>query len=277
MIRTLVVLCAIGAIWLPGAFAQAPDCSLVPGWQQQGDRRSYDTDNLFEYMDGNSEGYFIYGFVKMNGVNCQAAGNTLVFDVSEMGTPELAFGMFSATKDGRRPVEKIGMSAQISGRKAILVKDKYYIEWSTTKDDEAALRAFTVAMEKRVPGETAIPAALGWFPPDKLQPGSVRLVPESVLGLRLLKRGYIALYDYGKAFLVTEASPEAAAAILPKLRDRIGDTKPAKVGDEGFEATDKYLGRLCFFRKGKYLAGFAGVAEGQDAVAAASILAAKIQ
>jgi hypothetical protein len=36
---------------------------------------------------------------------------------------------------------------------------------------------------------------------------SIRLVPESVLGLRLLKSGYVAQYEAGKGFLVREASP----------------------------------------------------------------------
>ena len=38
--------------------------------------------------------------------------------------------------------------------------------------------------------------------------------------MRLLKRGYVAQYEYGKAFLVKEASPEAAAGVLEKLRAR---------------------------------------------------------
>ena len=33
-------------------------------------RAAYDADNLFEYMDGNSEGYLLYGFQNMHGVTC---------------------------------------------------------------------------------------------------------------------------------------------------------------------------------------------------------------
>ena len=41
--------------------------------------------------------------------------------------------------------------------------------------------------------------------------------------------------------------------------------------------TDKYLGRLCFFRKGVYVGGYANVAEGQDPVALAKALAEKLR
>ena len=43
---------------------------------------------------------------------------------------------------------------------------------------------------------------------------------------------------------------------MQKLRERFVDTTPAKLGDEAFQTTDKYLGRLCFIRKGKYIAGY---------------------
>ncbi|HSB16231.1 MAG TPA: DUF6599 family protein, partial [Bryobacteraceae bacterium] len=68
--------------------AQKPDCSVVPGWEQAGPARMYTADNLFDYMNGNAEGYVIYSFHKMDGVTCKSGENTFVFDVSEMGSPE---------------------------------------------------------------------------------------------------------------------------------------------------------------------------------------------
>jgi hypothetical protein len=258
------------------ALAQAPDCSLVPGWTQQGPARSYEADNLFEYMDGNAEGYLIYRFVKMSGVNCRSGGHTVIVDVSEMADPEFAYGIFAANRDLRAPAERIGMAGQVVPRRAFFVKDKYFIDVSIDRDAPDVARAFALAMEKRIEGRTALPDAVAWFPPEKLVPDSVRLVPESVLGLRLLKWGYLAQYEFGKAFVVTEASPQAAAQVMTRLRARIGETRPSSAGEESFEAADKYLGRLCFFRKGKYLGGFAGLPEGADAAALASALAARL-
>ena len=47
----------------------------MPGWTQQGAARSYIADNLFEYMDGNAEGYLLYGFQTMHGVTCEQGGD----------------------------------------------------------------------------------------------------------------------------------------------------------------------------------------------------------
>jgi hypothetical protein len=43
-------------------FAEGPVCTVVPGWTQAGPARSYLADTLYDYMDGNSEGYLITAF-----------------------------------------------------------------------------------------------------------------------------------------------------------------------------------------------------------------------
>ena len=73
-----------GCLAAQGQFP-APVCTLVPGWSQDGPPRSYVADNLFEYMDGNAEGYLIYGFQTMHGVSCKKGNVTFLIDVSDMG------------------------------------------------------------------------------------------------------------------------------------------------------------------------------------------------
>jgi hypothetical protein len=158
----------------------------------------------------------------------------------------------------------------------MFAKDKYYVELAANpdKDHTAPLRAFARELENRISGRSDPPEALAWFPKEKL--ASLRLIPESVLGLRALKRGYVAQYDQGKAFVVTEQSPEAAAEVLNKLRRRFGEVVAAQLCDEAFQGKDQYLGGLCVFRKGRYVGGFANLPDGAEAVRRASNLAARI-
>lgn len=266
----------LAALWLAAGVAVAaatPSCDLVPGWAQAGAARSYTADNLFEYMDGNAEGYLLYGFQEMHGVTCKKGEVTFVVDISEMGDADLAYGMFSANRDLRQPEYRVGMGGQIVPRRLIFAKGQYYVEIAANPegDHTAALKAFAAALDKTVAGSSTPPAALGWFPTAQQQ--SLRLVPESVLGLRMLQRGYVAQYEFGKAFVVTD---DAAAELMAKLKARFGETSAVKIADEAFTGADKYLGRLCIFRKGKYVGGYAVPAESADPIALAGALAATI-
>jgi hypothetical protein len=274
----IIVSAVMFFVFLGTAFAQLPQCAAVSGWQQQGPVRSYDAGNLFEYMNGNSEAYFVYNFAEMKGVSCQSGNTTIVIDISDMSDPEYAYGMFASTRDPRLPIEKIGISGQVTPRRAFFAKDKWYVELTANPegDHTAALRAFMTLIEKSISGQTEIPQIISWFPKERLKPESVRLVPESVLGLRLLKKGYVGQYEFGKGFIVSESSPEAAAEVMKKLKDRIGQTAPASLADESFTAKDKYLNGMFVFRKGRFLAGFADLIEGFDAAAEAAKLAAAL-
>jgi hypothetical protein len=259
------------------AFAgEALDCHLVSGWEQSGPSRSFDTDTLYEYMNGNSEGYFIYGFVRMQGITCKRGEDTFIIDISEMTDPDAAYGIYLANRDPNKPFANIGMGGQIMPRKATFAKGKYYAEISATpdKDHSAALEAFFKEIEKRIEGRTTLPETLAWFPQEKLV--SVRMVPQSVLGLRVLKRGYLAQYEEGKAFIVAEDSPESAAAVMKKLQARFAQTTAASIADEAFQFQDQYLGGLCVFRNGRFLAGYSNVSTADAAAKLASALAPRL-
>ncbi len=278
MIKGLCALVSIGCI---AAAAQggtaAPSCNLVPGWTQSGAARSYTFDNLYEYMDGNSEGYFLYGFQNMRGVTCKKGAATFVLDVSEMNDAESAYGMFTATRDPDQADYKVGTAGQILPRRMIFAKDRYYLEISAEPDGDylADLKQWATALDKAYPGSTSLPAALSWFPKEKQQ--RLRLVPKSVLGYGILKRGYVADYDFGKAFVVTESTPASAAEVIKQFQSRFPEATPAKLGEEAFQVADKYLGRLFVFRSGRYVAGYAVTAASADPAALSAQLATKLK
>ena len=235
------------------------NCQLVPGWEQSGSKREYTADNLYEYMDGNAESYLLYAFVRMQGITCKSGDKKLVIDVSEMEDSDLAFGMFASNRDPEQPVTKIAMGGQIQSRRASFAKGKFYVEIAASPDGDftPTLQAFAAKTEPLLQGRSTPPEALEWFPKENL--ATVRLVPESVLGLKQLKRGYVAKYAQGQAFIVQESSPESAEEVFKKLQGRFPEASPAKVGDEAFQLKTQYLDGICIFRKGRYVAGYANL------------------
>jgi len=63
--------------------------------------------------------------------------------------------------------------------------------------------------------------ALAWFPQED-SPHPIWFRKRA--GLKQLKRGYVAKYKQGQAFIVLEDSPQSAAAVLKELR--AGTTAP---------------------------------------------------
>jgi len=255
------------------------DCHFVPGFEQSGPKRQYTPDNLYDYRDGAAEGYLIYGFVQMQGIDCKSGPTILSIDISDMTAVDSAYGMFSANRDPRQPIAKIGMGAQIMPQSLLFAKGKYFVEiietdGSTDSNQAATLQAFAAKIEALLEGRSTPPEELAWFPSEGQE--SAKLVPESVLGLKILKRGYVAKYAVGQAFIVIEQSPESAAEVMSKLRTRYEGSTPAKLADEAFEVKAPYLDGVCVFRKGNIIAGYTNLLDPQSAAEQAAKLMERI-
>jgi len=264
----------------PSVRAQAYlNCNFEPGFEQSGPKRDYTPDNLFEYRDGAAEGYLIFSFSRMQGIDCKSGSTILSIDVSDMSDADSAYGMFAANRDPRQPIQKIGMGAQVLPQSLLFAKGKYFVEiietdGSTDSNQTPALEAFAAKIEPILEGRTTPPEELAWFLPENQE--SAKLVPESVLGLKILKRGYVAKYIQGQAFIVVEQSPESAAQMMDKLRARFGYATPIKLADDAFQLKAPYLDSICIFRQGRIIAGYANLPDAQTAVTQATVLAARI-
>ncbi|GAB4233702.1 MAG: hypothetical protein Kow00109_06500 [Acidobacteriota bacterium] len=268
------VLAGIGVS--PAAFPL--DCTMVPGWELHRGPDEYTADNLFDYMDGNAEGYLIYDFQRLTTVTCVAGEKRVVVDVSEMATPEMAYGMFLSARHPRRPLERMGTVGQVTPRRVAFAKDRYYVEvmGSGAEDLESDLRAFAAALEGRISGTAEPPPEPAWFPEEGRKEGSLRMVPQSVLGLRELPFGYVAEYEFGRLFLVRTATAEEAGEALQALRGRLEGPTPLDCADEGVTGSGQYLGQVRVCRKGRYLVGAARIADEVGAAAAVGDLLGRV-
>lgn len=255
------------------------DCHFVPGYEQSGPKRDYTPDNLFDYRDGAAEGYLIYSFARMQGIDCQSGATTLAIDVSDMTDADSAYGMFSANRDPKQPIARIGMGGQLLPQSLLFAKGKYFVEIVETDGNPNSnqietLKTIAAKMEPMLAGRDTPPEALQWFPTEHQV--SVKLVPESVLGLKILKRGYVAQYDRGQAFVVIEESPQAASETMKKLRARFEGSARAQIGEEAFLVKAPYLENLCVFRKGRYIGGYANMTDAAEAASRLATLLGRI-
>ena len=215
----------------------------------------------------------------MSTIDCKSGANTLTIELSEMTDADAAYGLFAANLDPASPISQIGMGGQVQLQSATFAKGNFYVEIvevaaDANADDSSMLRSMASTLEVRLPGRVTPPAQLRWFPPNHVAP--VRMVPESVLGLRELKRGYVAKYQAGQAFIVLESTPESASLVLKALQLHFPGAVPTQVGDEAWMSNAPYLGGICIFRKGRALAGYADLPTAQEAATQAAKLATRI-
>lgn len=249
---------AVCLLVYPALTLAAETLQCPPGWTQEGSVREYTPETLFEYMNGNAEGYLIYGFQKMNGISCSRDEMQLHIDISTMDSPKAAWGLFASNRDPRQPVLPLGMAGQVLSSRAIFAKGTQFVEFAIepSGDHRELLGRLAADWSDRLSGETAPPQELGWFPENGLEPESIRLVPSSVLGISQLRRGFVADYESGmRAFVDEEDSVEAARKVMQELSERFSVQQTAQVADESFLASDRYLGEMCIFRKVNRIAG----------------------
>ena len=172
--------------------------------------RSYTPDNLYEYRDGAAEGYLIFGFSHMQGIDCKSRRLQL-FPLTSLRwamrtrhgecSPPTAIPSFLS--------HSLGMGGQVLPQSLLFARGRSFVEIVETDGDSAAnqsaaIQAFATKMLPLLDGRETPPESIQWFSPDHR--ASVRLVPQSVLGLRVLRRGYVASYEQGQAFIVSEDS-----------------------------------------------------------------------
>src|ERR1035437_6106149 len=115
-------------ILLAAGMAYAQDylnCQFVSGWAQSGPKRQYTAETLYDYKDGAAEAYLSYGFTRMQGIDCKSGGTTLPLDVSAMNDADSAYGIFTANREPRLPLARIGRGGQSQPQSARVAKGNH--------------------------------------------------------------------------------------------------------------------------------------------------------
>ena len=147
--------------------------------------------------------------------------------------------MFAANRDPKEPIARIGMGGQLLPQSLLFAKGRTFVEivetdGSAAGNQRAALQAFAAKIAPLLEGREAPPEALQWFPPEHQT--SIALVPESVLGLVALKRGFVAEDPSRDRPLLSWRSRPRPARLGGReaFRERFAGVAPVPIADEAF-------------------------------------------
>ncbi len=251
--RAAILLFFILSVNRAGAF----EFPKVDGWQTGQDMENYNSDNLFEYINGAAESYLSFGFQELNVAEYRAGGASVLVEVYRHASPEDAFGIYTQERPREGPFKSVGYQGYQSGEIFCFVAADYYIKiiGSRIKSDLAGvLERFAVILAKQIPENTKSPGILVVFPPDNLRQNSEAYIARNFLGYDFFRRAFTADYPGFRLFVLDAGSSDEVREILMnytrKLEVPLPEDRSALL-----KVNDPHHGRIIFSWEGKYLWG----------------------
>lgn len=257
----------------PGLGALLPAASSMEGWQVAEGPRDYDSETLFEYLNGGAPLYLDFGFQSMVHARYQLGDDSLssvIVDVYDMGSDLGAFGLYRSARPPDAEARRWGAEGYRSETVAAAWKGSISIH--AQADDNRpelieAMESLVAQIAKSVVGGTSLPQIVDLLPSEGLVPGSERIIAKDLMSHAFLPGGVLATYevagDEGTLFF-SELSGEAAVTeAMTGLRahqqqwGEIGDDIDS-MGNEGFHFSDPGLGSGAVVSSGSYVVGVHG-------------------
>jgi hypothetical protein len=236
----------------------------------QGAPAVYNSDSLYQYIDGGADIYLLYDFKTLLHQDFKSGAAELTTDIYEMSTPEDAFGIYASE---RSPSYKfIAMGAEGYRDKGILnfFADRYYVKLSASgANADALLDQFARLLAGRIGGSHTLPPLLNRLPREHRVLHSEQYVKKDPLGHAFLAPAYVVTYAQGKqeSKLVVSVAKDAQAAKaraeqLAKHFRQSGESISApELGDNGIRGKNSFEGRVIARTHGRYLIALFNPAE----------------
>lgn len=231
----IMVVAALGGCGAPAGQGPTPQDLLpasgaVAGWERSGEMGVYVPEDLFDYMDGQAELFFVYRFEKLATQEYTRDGEgPLIVEVYQVASPADAYGLFSFYAGGESLDLGAGGAVE-PGRLVSFWQGRFYARvfaYGEAEQESLSALAHQVAAGMPEPEESALPELVTRLPQENLVPGSVRffhqklsldnllwLGEENILNLSGQTDAVLAAYTYGDtpAQLLVVAYPDVAAA-----------------------------------------------------------------
>ena len=127
--------------------AAFPDADAIPGWKTDGDVTTFDSETLFDLVNGQADAFFAYNFEQVAVQSYIGPEDAVArIEIWQLATPTDAYGLFTRSRTGE-PVDAGNGGDTDPGRRLAFWQDRYYVHirgQQLLSDD--ILRAFADAV-----------------------------------------------------------------------------------------------------------------------------------
>lgn len=252
-----------------------------PGWSISEGPTSYDSETLFEYLNGGAPLYLEYGFKSLTQTRYQLGDDpfaSVTLDVYDMGSELGAFGIYRSILPPGPDLMSWGAEAYRSATVAAAWKGSVYVHGEADDDRSELVEGLDHVMGlavEAIAGSESLPSMLDVLPREGLRVGSERYLAANLFGHAFLPGGFVADYEFDggnvEVFFSRLGSAAEAEEALERLRaheeqwGEVGENID-DLGDGGFSFIDPGLGEGLVVRSGVYVVGVHGGGRGDDIV-----------
>jgi hypothetical protein len=189
------------------------------GWRIGTEPEFFDSEDLWEYINGQAEMYLDYGFLQVVTADYTSADGTgsLAVEIYLMESPAHAFGIYAAERSPSETFIEMGVQGYIGENNLNFWKGPYYVKLTSFEAYsglEETLMTLAGMIAGNVGGRYGEPELFTCFPEKNRVQMSERFIPKNFMGQPFLKNGYRVTYRNGEvgydAFLVqTDSAVEA--------------------------------------------------------------------
>lgn len=138
----------------------------LEGWRATGPDEAYDSESIFDYIDGAGEVYRAYNFRSLGVRRFEKPGQpAIIVDFFDMGSPADAFGVFTHDLEGERL--DIGQGATYKGGLLSFWKGPYFVS-VYAEGETAETRGVVLELGRRIASAISV---------EGEKPGLVDLIP----------------------------------------------------------------------------------------------------
>ncbi len=244
------------------SYGQDLQFPIIPGWQVSVETQVYDSNNLWDLIDGAADLYLEYSFVDLHLVRYKGENDIEIkVEVYKHSTPLDAFGIYSQERDPGYKFIQIGLQGYIEEGILNFLDGDYYIKLSTLQKGNAAQDALLMVakmLDDHFKQENKFPPVFKYFPAGSKLPNSEKYISQNFLGHSFLKSVTTVKYDDEfpfTAFIIDAGSKEEAIKVLNQFISAETGAKTEKILENHYLINDPLNGVIEIIMQKQFLFG----------------------
>jgi len=219
-IHTKSVILALGISVIFTLSTPGQDYLDLPGWTPQGETLSFNSENLWEHINGAADQFLDLGFQHLLVRDFKKESLAVSIEIYDMASDLNAFGIFALERPVSFQSLPIGSQAVLSlPGQALLLKNVFYVKMYAFEGEltEKTAKMLLNTIADKLPGHNQLPKEFQSLPDSGKIRYSEGFVRETFLGLNELQNCLYAVYkddsgaEYRRFRIITESYAQSEA------------------------------------------------------------------